>query len=204
MADFTPDLQRANLQGYTGQGAFRFWCQMALPIVYDDSLSYYELLNKVVLYLNNTISDVATAESNIENINDTVEHNMDALLTAYEQLQGYVNDYFDNLDVQEEINNKLDEMATSGALTDLLAPLIPDLVTNWLTAHVNPVGSAVVVDNSLTVSGAAADAKTTGNKIANIANKLYFASSHMLELYSNAIAVDRQMINIVCSLLRQD
>ena len=61
MADFTPELQRANLQGYTGQGAFRFWCQMTLPIVYDDSLSYYELLNKVVLYLNNTISDVATA-----------------------------------------------------------------------------------------------------------------------------------------------
>ena len=165
MADFTPDLERANLQGYTGQGAFRFWCQMALPIVYDDSLSYYELLNKVVLYLNNTISDVATAETNIENINDTVEHNMDALLTAYNLLQGYVNDYFENLDVQEEINNKLDEMASSGALTDLLAPLIPDLVTNWLSAHVNPVGSAVVVDNSLTVSGAAADAKIAGQRI---------------------------------------
>ena len=165
MADFTPEIERANLQGYTGQGAFRFWCQMALPIVYDDSLSYYELLNKVVVYLNNTISDVATAETNIENINDTVEHNMDALLTAYNLLQGYVNDYFDNLDVQEEINNKLDEMATSGALSNLLAPLIPDLVTNWLNTNVNPVGSAVVVDNSLTVSGAAADAKKTGQGI---------------------------------------
>ena len=96
MADFTPELQRANLQGYTGQGAFRFWCQIVLPIVYDDSLSYYELLNKVVAYLNNTISDVATAETNIENINDTVEHNMDALLTAYNLLQGYVNEYFNN------------------------------------------------------------------------------------------------------------
>lgn len=165
MADFTPELQRANLQVYTGQGAFRFWCQMALPIVYDDSLSYYELLNKVVAYLNNTISDVATAEANIENINHTVEHNMDALLTAYNLLQGYVNDYFNNLDVQEEINNKLDEMASSGALSNLLAPLIPDLVTNWLTAHVNPVGSAVVVDSSLTVAGAAADAKKTGQGI---------------------------------------
>ncbi|MEE3499739.1 MAG: hypothetical protein VZS12_11640, partial [Ruminococcus bromii] len=165
MADFTPDLQRANLQGYTGQGAFRFWCQMTLPIVYDDSLSYYELLNKVVAYLNNTISDVATAESNIENINHTVEHNMDALLTAYNLLQGYVNDYFDNLDVQEEINKKLDEMASSGALSNLLAPLIPDLVTNWLNAHVTPVGSAVVVDSSLTVAGAAADAKKTGQGI---------------------------------------
>ena len=183
MADFTPELQRANLQGYTGQGAFRFWCQMALPIVYDDSLSYYELLNKVVLYLNNTISDVATAETNIENINDTVEHNMDALLTAYNLLQGYVNDYFENLDVQEEINNKLDEMATSGALSNLLAPLIPGLVTNWLTEHVNPVGSAVVVDNSLTVSGAAADAKTTGDKIKLKSNQ-YQSSQSKNTVYS--------------------
>lgn len=36
----------------------RFWCQTVLPLVYDDSLSYYELLNKVVKYLNNTIEDV--------------------------------------------------------------------------------------------------------------------------------------------------
>ena len=42
-ANFTP-----TMQGYTGQGSFRFWCQTVLPLVYDDSLSYYELLNKVV------------------------------------------------------------------------------------------------------------------------------------------------------------
>ena len=29
-----------------------FWCQKVLPLVYDDSLSYYELLCKVVDYLN--------------------------------------------------------------------------------------------------------------------------------------------------------
>lgn len=34
---------------------FRFWVQKILPLVYDDSLSYYELLNKVVAKLNETI-----------------------------------------------------------------------------------------------------------------------------------------------------
>lgn len=34
---------------------FRFWCQKVLPLVYDNSLSYYELLCKVVEYLNNVI-----------------------------------------------------------------------------------------------------------------------------------------------------
>lgn len=34
---------------------FRFWCYKVLPLVYDDSLSYYELLCKMVSYINNLI-----------------------------------------------------------------------------------------------------------------------------------------------------
>ena len=34
---------------------FRFWCQKVLPLVYDDSLSYYEVLCKVVEYINGLI-----------------------------------------------------------------------------------------------------------------------------------------------------
>lgn len=39
-------------------GSFRVFCQKVLPAVYDDSLSYYELLCKVVDYLNKTMSNV--------------------------------------------------------------------------------------------------------------------------------------------------
>ena len=45
-------------------------------------------------------------------------------------------------------------------------------VTSWLTENVDPVGSAVVVDSSLTISGAAADAKTTGDAITNVNNEI--------------------------------
>ena len=34
---------------------FRFWCYKVLPLVYDDSLSYYEILCKVVKYINDLI-----------------------------------------------------------------------------------------------------------------------------------------------------
>lgn len=34
---------------------FRFWCYKVLPLVYDDSLSYYEVLCKVVKYINDLI-----------------------------------------------------------------------------------------------------------------------------------------------------
>lgn len=195
--NFTP-----SFVNYTGQGKFRFWCQSVLPLVYDDSLSYMELLNKMVIYLNRTIQDVAAVETNV-----------DALLNAYNQLQQYVNDYFDNLDVQDEINIKLDGLVEDGTMDKLLEPFvtaqipglvesglpgvveeqipdvvagqiddvvaeqindvvaeqIPKQVTDWLGANVTPVGSAVIVDNSLTISGAAADAKAVGDALTNFA-----------------------------------
>lgn len=148
-AHYTPDQE-----GYSGVKPFRFWCQKVLPLVYDDSLSYYELLCKVIHYLNETISDVAAVEGNVE-----------ALHTAYTQLQTYVNNYFSTLDVQEEIDNKLDEMASDGTLTELLLPFIPDIITGWLTENVTPTGSVVMLDKTLTVENAAADAKSTGRSI---------------------------------------
>lgn len=40
--------------------AFKYWCQVVLPLVYDDSLSLYELMCKVVDYLNKLIAGVNT------------------------------------------------------------------------------------------------------------------------------------------------
>ena len=34
---------------------FRFWCEKVLPLVYDDSLSYYEVVCKCVDYINRLI-----------------------------------------------------------------------------------------------------------------------------------------------------
>lgn len=103
-ANFTPVLGN-----YKTLQPFRYWCQKVLPLVYDDSLSYYELLCKVVDYLNKTMEDVETLHGDVSNLH-----------TAYEELQSYVNNYFSTLDVQEEINNKLDQMANDGTLNILL------------------------------------------------------------------------------------
>lgn len=168
-ADYTPQLT-----GYTGQGAFRFWCQKVLPIVYDDSLSYYELLNKVVVYLNNVIADVASVENNIGELNKSygllqeyVNEHMQEIVSVVNEYTEFTENYFNNLDVQEEINTKLDGMATDGSLSRLLGPIVaitaPDVITQWLNDHVTP--TTPIVDNTLTISGAAADAKVTGDAI---------------------------------------
>lgn len=43
------------MMGANDLTAFRFWCYKVLPLVYDDSLSYYEVLCKVVDYINKLI-----------------------------------------------------------------------------------------------------------------------------------------------------
>lgn len=43
---------------FTPLPVFRFWCQKVIPLVYDSSLSMYEVLCKVIDYLNNVIKDV--------------------------------------------------------------------------------------------------------------------------------------------------
>lgn len=47
---------------YFGEQRFRVWCQKVLPTVYDDSLSYYELLCKVLRVLQEFSTELSTFE----------------------------------------------------------------------------------------------------------------------------------------------
>lgn len=75
-----------------------------------DALTNYGLLSKIVEYLNAVIKS-----------QNEVTEEVEYLANAYNQLKNYVDHYFDNLDVQEEVDKKLDEMAESGELTDIIA-----------------------------------------------------------------------------------
>lgn len=73
---------------------FRFFCQKVLPLVYDDSLSYYELLCKVVDYINKLIeSDVELSgglldlknklETYMRDQNERIEEIVDQVIVQY-------------------------------------------------------------------------------------------------------------------------
>ena len=218
---------------------------------YINGASDYEIMAFLVQCYNATLkgySDVTQLSK------DTV--------TAYNQLQTWVNTWFDNLDVQTEINEKLQEMYENGSLAEAIASSdamilamnnylstptgnenlygatsrkindmaqdgslanvvsqtneIPESVkqyldsvdgtkklsdvtakkieamavrgslgivisntgtvqsttTNWLQQNVTPTGSAVMVDKSLSIVGAAADSKATGNSIDSLRQDL--------------------------------
>lgn len=129
----------------------------------------------------------------------------------WEALKQYITDYFDNLDVQDEINVKLDAMAADGSLLAIAEPVIRDVVasnvpvavadqlddvvsqqidgsvagqidasvasqitgpvTDWLADHITQP-TTPAIDTSLTIAGAAADAKATGDRLAPIENDI--------------------------------
>lgn len=56
----------------------------------------------------------------IEKCNLTGEQ-VERLTTAFNELKTYVDEYFENLDIQDEVDTKLDEMAQSGQLAELIS-----------------------------------------------------------------------------------
>lgn len=95
-----------NIQKIKPCGIFTNYIYKAIPLAFDESMSYYETLCGI-------LSLLKTQE-------EVVNNNADLLA----ELELYVQDYFKNLDVQTEINNKLDEMATNGTLEELIAQYV--------------------------------------------------------------------------------
>lgn len=76
----------------------KFWCYKVLPLVYDDSLSYYELLCKVVSKLNELIEKYASFDDMVEEIQ-----------SAIDALQKQI-DEFDTTYIEKLIKDKLANM----------------------------------------------------------------------------------------------
>lgn len=65
---------------------FRFWCYKVLPLVYDNSLSYYEVLCKVVKYINELIDQDKIFATELEQLKkeiDLVQQRLDNLDTVF-------------------------------------------------------------------------------------------------------------------------
>ena len=92
-----------------------------------DALTDYQLLCKVVEYLNTVI-----------NSQNEVIDIAESLTTSFNELQNFVENYFNNLDVQEEINNKIEAMVADGSFQAILdvyvEPMLNDL-SDRITAN---------------------------------------------------------------------
>ena len=87
------------------------WCtvnNVSVQSVYDRCHGF--TLQELVYYLFGVVKQTVVEIIDYEN--------------EFEALYNFVNDYFKNLDVQDEINNKLDDMYEDGSLLNLLKPYL--------------------------------------------------------------------------------
>ena len=99
-----------NTKSVNNPSPFITFTARTIPATFDTSMSYQEGLFALVDYLQTQVTPAINDNAVITN----------EQTKAINELYDFVNHYFDNLDVQEEINNKLDEMVTDGTLDRII------------------------------------------------------------------------------------
>lgn len=111
---------------------FKMWCYKVLPLVYDESLSYYEILCKVVNYINNLIDQDKIIGDELNDLKkelDAVNKWIDDFDTSY--IEKIVTQYLSTM-IFVEISN-------SGYI-------IYNIPENWESITFNTTGLDITLD----------------------------------------------------------
>lgn len=110
---------------------FKFWCQKVLPLVYDDSLSYYEVLCKVVEYINNLIDE-----------DKLIEENITELQNELTEVQNWI-DNFDTSYAEQIIKDSIATMIFVEINTD--GYIVYNIPEKWNDITFNTVGKDIAI-----------------------------------------------------------
>lgn len=152
-----------NLEPTTNLGPFKFFALTNFPYIEQtfDTLTNYELMCKIAEELNKFIKN-----------NNATNQNVINLYNAFVSLQKYVNDYFDDLNVQNEVNTKLDQMASDGTLATIINENIFNELNTDLENLTNKVGSETLPVPDSSVSKNVVDLSNKVNVINDDLNNL--------------------------------
>ena len=136
--DDLKEVEKLNFRPFT-----RFCMSIgAVPSSYLAGLDIEEQLLWLCSYLEKEV--IPAVNNNAEAVEE--------LQGLFTELQTYVNNYFANLNVQEEINNKLDEMASNGTLSALIGPYINVYIDPYIeeqTERINQQNDRINQQNNL-------------------------------------------------------
>lgn len=103
----------------------------SLPSSYQEAMSYQEMLLWLCDFIENKV--IPAFDNNANAIKE--------LQNLYVELKSYVDNYFNNLDVQKEIDNKLDKMATDGTFYNLINNLLFNDLNNKVLINSNNINN---------------------------------------------------------------
>lgn len=105
--NFTPAKFDPILQKYDGIPYLRFWCQKVLPAIYDQSLSYYEVLCKLAAFLNKMVEELERMQGNIDALHKAYKDLQDWVNTEIARFEAHMEQHFD--DLTQELWNKFEQ-----------------------------------------------------------------------------------------------
>ena len=103
-----------NLKPTEKMGYINFWCQKVIPLVFDDSLSYYEAICKFMQKLNEVISALNNNAECIDELQGKyiiLQNNFDALEVKWEEFKTYIENKFNTF--KTEITTKEENFETT-------------------------------------------------------------------------------------------
>lgn len=120
---------------------FKFWAQHVLPLVYDDSLSYYEVLEKVVAKLNEVVDNENNLTVDVQDLYRAFDEYKASLNEEVDNkiqtLENFMNEYFENLDLNGEVSNIVNGMVESGEFSRILTEIVGDTAYPKFVSSVN-------------------------------------------------------------------
>lgn len=109
--------------------------------------------------------------SDMETDWDNTLQTIDGKLLQMDQLYTYITTYFANLNIQEQVNTAFAAFVSSGDFYTMFLPSVQgqaaSTATTWLNEHITQE-TGYVLDDTLTIAAAAAQAKATGNIINDV------------------------------------
>lgn len=103
-----------NLKPTEKMGYIHFWCQKVIPLVFDDSLSYYEAICKFMQKLNEVINALNNNAECIDELQGKyiiLQNNFDALEVKWEEFKTYIENKFNTF--KTEITTKEENFETT-------------------------------------------------------------------------------------------
>lgn len=135
-----------NKYNYNYLNPFKWFILENFPFIEADfdALTNWQLFCKLGKEMNKIIDNLNSLGIETENLSQ-----------AFIDLQNYVNNYFENLDIQEEVNTKLDEMAAGGELAELVSQYLESQAIIGFQTSNNLKNATNLANNSI--------ARTLGN-----------------------------------------
>ena len=131
---------------YSEMGKFWFWAHKVLPLVYDDSLSYYEVLCKVVAKLNECIDKINELGNELDEFEGWTREEFqkvrDEMAAEIQRVEGVISDLDSKVDREVgRLDGRVDALGTD--LGNRISAVMSNFCGAWVAGSSYQVGAIV-------------------------------------------------------------